>query len=74
MIRDPERSNVYLIAAEIDGPGVEGAGEVGVWATNDPRDPVTIYAVDGYAGEFSDWATLPDATASEWTLARRCLG
>jgi hypothetical protein len=73
MVADPERQNVYLIAGEIDGPGVDGAGQVGVWATNKPSDPVVIYAVDPYAGQFSDWARLDGATLSEWELARGCL-
>jgi hypothetical protein len=36
MITDPERSNVSLIAAVIEGPGIEGSEAIGVWATNNP--------------------------------------
>jgi hypothetical protein len=73
MILDPERENVWLLAAEIDGPGVDDAGDIGVWATNRPNDPGTVYAVDSFAGQFSDWAQIPDPSVSEWQLARSCL-
>jgi hypothetical protein len=73
MVRDPERSNVWLVAGEIDGPGVEEQGDVGVWATNNPQDPGTVYAVDPYADQFSDWGRIPDPSVSEWDLARSCL-
>jgi hypothetical protein len=72
MVKDPERQNVWLIAAEINGPGIESAGDVGVWATNNPDDPGTIFAVDSFAGEFSSWGRMPDASPSEWQLAQGC--
>lgn len=73
MIRDPDRSSVYLVAAEIDGPGVDGPGQVGVWATNRTDGSGSLFAVDNFAGQFSDWGKMPDASSSEWTLARSCL-
>jgi len=73
IISDPERSNVSLIAAVIEGPGIEGSDSIGVWATNNPSDPGTIYSVDAFATEFSEWPLMPDASVSEWQLARRCL-
>jgi hypothetical protein len=46
---------VYFVAAEIQGLGLEGDGDVGVWATNSKRAEGLILAVDGVAQEFSDW-------------------
>lgn len=66
-------SNVWMVAAEIDGPGLEGNGDIGIWATNDTSGAGAIYAVDAVAREFSDWgkgsATDADDGASE---AKRC--
>lgn len=33
-IKSKQRSNVYYISAEIDGPGMWGNGEIGTWITN----------------------------------------
>lgn len=55
-VRSADFERVYFIAAEIDGPGMEAAGEVGVWASNrlEPGAGL-VFAVDGLAHEFSDW-------------------
>ena len=50
-----------LFAAEIDGPGLEGTGDVGVWATNDPAGGGSILAVDDTAKERSSWPIGADA-------------
>ena len=51
--------DVWMVAAELDAPGLEGVGDVGVWATT--KDPTNasdlglILRANGIAGEFSDW-------------------
>ncbi len=71
------------MAAEIDGPGLEGPGTVGIWATNsEPSGPVEglIFAVDPAAQEFSDWGhgDETDAQFSQFDdgaqEAEACLG
>jgi hypothetical protein len=65
-VRSGDYERVWFIAAEIDGTGIEGDGEVGVWASN--TDPSTtnvldvhlIYAVNSVAQEFSDWGADAD--------------
>jgi hypothetical protein len=65
--RDYEK--VWMIGFEIDGPGIEGPGDVGVWGTNsDPRSGSgegLLLAVDGMAREFTVWgaAAKPGAPA-----------
>lgn len=51
----------WYVAAEIDGGGLEGAGDVGVWAMPDYRDPGPIIMADGFAREFSQWGTQTGA-------------
>ena len=73
MVRDPEREDIWLVAAELDGPGITGEGEVGVWATDLPDDPTMIWSVDAFALQFSEWPRIPDPTSSERAFARACL-
>lgn len=53
-VRAPGYKQVYLIAAEMKAPGVDG--EQGVWASNSlkPGGGIII-AVDGFAQEFTVW-------------------
>ena len=44
-----------LVAADLDGPGMEGGDEIAVWATSNGYGP--IWAIDSIAREFSDWGT-----------------
>jgi hypothetical protein len=54
-VKSKDFSKVYMVAADIQGAGMEGNGEVGVWATNSLDGTGLIFAVDGFAKEFSDW-------------------
>lgn len=55
-VKSDDYAEVYMIAGELDGPGLEGEGDVGVWASNslEPGGGLTL-AVDGVANEFSEW-------------------
>lgn len=44
----------FVVAAEIDGPGMEGDGEVGTWAVGELAGGPTI-AANTIAQEFSEW-------------------
>jgi hypothetical protein len=50
----------FVVAAEIDGPGIEGDGEVGTWAVGDLGGG-PIFAANQLVQEFSEWG----AAASE---------
>lgn len=52
-VKSSEFKQVYMVAAEFSGPGVDN--EVGVWAMNDLTGPSTVFAVDAMARSFSDW-------------------
>jgi hypothetical protein len=54
-VKSKDFSKVYMVAADIQGVGMEGEGEVAVWATNSVDGTGLIFAVDGLAKEFSDW-------------------
>jgi hypothetical protein len=53
--RSDDFEKVYMVAADVQGDGLEGGGDIGVWATNSPKGEGLIYAIDGVAQEFSDW-------------------
>lgn len=53
MVRSGDFGQVYFVAAEITGEGMEDV--VGLWATNEPTKPGLLVSVDGVANEFSDW-------------------
>jgi hypothetical protein len=55
IVRSGDFEEVYMVAADIQGPGMEGGDDIGVWATNSPQAEGVIYAVDAVAQEFSDW-------------------
>jgi hypothetical protein len=54
-VRSGVFEKVYMVAADIQGSGMEGPDDIGVWATNSPEAEGVIYAVDAVAQEFSDW-------------------
>jgi hypothetical protein len=70
-IRATEREDVWFIAAEIAGPGIEPGQAIGLWATNSDisGDRITgmTISVDGFAKEFSQW---PDGGASAFALSQ----
>jgi hypothetical protein len=52
-VKSRDFNNVYFIAAEIDGPGIEGDGDVGLWASNSLDINAMMFSVDSVAQEFS---------------------
>lgn len=54
----------FFIAAEIDGPGLEGDGQVATWSASalTPSDGFVVKAEDDFAVRFS---TLEDARATD---------
>ena len=81
-VKSEDYENVYMIAADIQGPGMDDDGQVGVWAANglEPEGSLIILAVDGLAKEFSDWFD-GDQTDAQLSLAddgvdeaRECVG
>ncbi len=51
----------WYVAAEIDGPGLKGSGDVGVWAMPDYLEPGPIIMAEGFAREFTQWGTQAGA-------------
>jgi len=54
-VKSNDFEKVYMVAADIQGAGMEGNEQVGVWATNSLKGDGLIFSVDGQAKEFSDW-------------------
>jgi hypothetical protein len=54
-VRSGDFKKVYMVAADIQGPGLEGNDDIGVWAVTFLGNGGLTYAVDNVAQEFSDW-------------------
>jgi len=54
-VRSDDFHRAYFVAADIQGPGLNGPDEIGVWVTNRIDGSAGFASVDGYALEFSDW-------------------
>jgi hypothetical protein len=64
VVRSGDFEKVYMVAADIQGPGLEGGDDIGVWTTNSPQAEGVIYAVDAVAQEFSDWGDADQTDAA----------
>jgi hypothetical protein len=71
-VKSNDFNNVYMVAADLQGAGLEGASDIGVWATNSlqPGEGL-IFAVDAVAKEFSD---LGDADRTDAQITRAADG
>ena len=59
-VRSRDFEKVWMVAADIDAPSMNGPDEIAVWATNSRPDTGIggiglIAAADAFAKEFSDW-------------------
>lgn len=56
-VKSRDFNRVWFISAEIDGPGLEGEGDIGTWAKSGPLavGGGLILSIDAVAQEFSDW-------------------
>jgi hypothetical protein len=49
---------LYMVAADIESPGLEGGDDIAVWSTNSLQSGAPIiFAVDGAARAYSQWGT-----------------
>lgn len=65
-----DRSNsfqrIYFIAAEIEGPGLEGSGDVGVWASNRLEGGAGLtFSVNAMAEEFAQFGS---GRRTDWNI------
>jgi hypothetical protein len=56
VVRSADFKKMYIVAADIQGLGMEGKDDIGVWATNSLAEGGLTFAVDGFAQDFSDWS------------------
>jgi len=55
-IKSGDFDNVWFIAAQITGPGINEGSAVGLWAiSGDPNNPGLTYSVNSIATAFSSW-------------------
>lgn len=72
MIKSDDFQNIYFIAAEIYGKGMEGKGDIGLWATNSPYPGVgIILSVNSLALKSSSW---PNGKKSQAKLSTKNQG
>ena len=75
-VRSDDYEQVYMIAADIQGPGLEGSDDVGVWSSNSLRaNQGLVFAVDAVAREFTNWGRLPNSSSTDHGVreAKRCV-
>ena len=68
-VKSRDFNNVWMVAAALEGPGLEPKKTIGVWAMGgSPDEPGPVFAVNGFAKTFSIY---PDAskTAAGVTLS-----
>jgi hypothetical protein len=63
-VRSGDFKKVYMVAADIQGPGLGGKDDVGVWSVNSLGNGGSTYAVDSMAQEFSDWGDADKTDAA----------
>jgi hypothetical protein len=66
-----EEQPLYFVSGELEGPGMEGPGEVGTWASAGTQGG-PLFAVDSIAQEFSEWPAL-DSTDEGVESSRNCV-
>jgi hypothetical protein len=64
LVKSRDHETLYFLSAEIDGPGLEDAGDVGTWATESRFGGGAVYSVDPLAKEHSDWSDASTIDAS----------
>ncbi|MFN2555638.1 MAG: hypothetical protein ABR592_01990 [Nitriliruptorales bacterium] len=64
--RDGSPADVWFVAAELEGPGIEGPGDTAVWATSNLTNPGSYNAVDHLAQSFS---TITHADEENWPVS-----
>jgi hypothetical protein len=79
-VRSKDFKRVYFVSGELEGPNLDGPGDVATWAMNalrpSPTRPLPIvYSVDALAIQTSDWPT-GDITPADngFTKSRNCVG
>lgn len=77
----PRSDGGWFMAADVQGPGLDGPNDVGVWAIGHPSDIGSagpIVGIDGVAREFSDWGADLDVSGLREQAgvldARACTG
>jgi hypothetical protein len=67
-VKSKDFDQVYFVAADIQGPGLEGSADIAVWAANrlDGTSGLILLTVNNVAKEFSDW---PDGARSDAKVA-----
>jgi hypothetical protein len=70
-VKSNDFESVYYVSAELQGPGLEGSGDIATWATNSLKaGEGLILAADAVAKEFSDWgADVGEGSAPAETMS-----
>lgn len=67
-IKSDDFDDVFFVAVELDGPGLEGDGDIAVLSTNNSNEPGTFMAVNSVAQEFFDFPA-GDSTDAKVTMS-----
>jgi len=54
-VKSNDFEDVWFVAADLEGAGLDRTDDIGVWATNSITGVASIFAADSVAKEFSEW-------------------
>lgn len=57
-VRSKDFAKVWMVSADLRGESMEGR-QIATWALNDLTGNASIFSVDGFAKNFSDWGPGP---------------
>lgn len=66
---------VWMVSADLEGPGLTAKDNLATWATNVLAGGGSIFSVDAFAREFSQWGSGPGFALSDPGVAesRACV-
>jgi hypothetical protein len=64
-VRSRDYKRVFMVSADIQGPGFEGTDDVATWGLNQLAQPQSVFSAENLAEEFSDWGPLPDGSPAD---------
>lgn len=66
-VKSKDFDKAWFVAADLQGEGLDGADQIGVWATNDAAGSGTILAINAVAQQFTEWPH-GDSTAANMSM------
>jgi hypothetical protein len=63
VVRSEDFEEAYFVAADLQGPGLDGSSDIATWVSNRSDGSGLIYSVGSVSAEFSSWGSGEDTDA-----------